>query len=194
MKMETVTGISKLFIKMKEDGYLSMILAKITDDVLFAWTILDTNAFVADISASFKVSRSIVDAPIIFNGCQNSQEQHGDVLMDMYTYIVSITPLYVTRNLRKEARYNATDAKYSHYRSMAGSITWAGNGYLPQAAFAGYYMQQKEPRLRLHYLTEANRMVKEIKGLVPIIRSRKIRASMESMDVWMFSDASFNIA
>lgn len=113
--------------------------------------------------------------------------------MDMDTYMESIKPLNLPRARRKEAMDKATPQEYKAYRSLAGSIIWAGNGSLPQAAFVGSYMQQIAPRLRVQDLTEANKMLKEIRDLEPRIMFPILKADVERLDVWTFSDASFNI-
>lgn len=56
-----------------------------------------------------------------------------------------------------------------------------------------HIMQQKAPRLTVHDLTEGNRMLKELKDLTPTIRIRKTHITIQKIDVWTFSDASFNI-
>lgn len=193
MKMKTITGVSQIFVKRKPNGSIQLLLAKITDDLLFAGTMQDMNEFVEKISARFKISKAIIDAPIDFNGCRITQDEHGDISMNMTTYVNSIQPMDVTRNRRKEAEDKATEDEYQQYRSLSGSIMWAGNGTLPQAAFTGSFMQQKAPKLRVHDLTEGNKMLKELKDLNPTITFRKLRTGITKIDVWTFSDASFNI-
>lgn len=70
---------------------------------------------------------------------------------------------------------------------------WAGNGSLPQAAYVGSLMQQIAPRLRVRDLTEANKMLKEIRDLNPQILFRNLTGDIAEIDVWTFSNASFNI-
>lgn len=193
MNMGTVSGFSQLFLKRRKDSSIQLILAKITDDLLIAGTTNEMEEFVARISGRFDVSKTIIDAPINFNGCRISQDERGDVTMDMTAYLNTIKPMDITRNRRKEATEKATKDEYNKYRSMAGSIVWAGSGSLPHAAFTGSYMQQRAPTLRVQDLTEANKMLKELKDLTPIVRFRKLDSSIRAMDVWTFSDASFNI-
>lgn len=67
INMETLTDISQLFIKMEEKGSIWIILAKITDELLFEGTIAGMEGFVEDIPGRLKVSKSIVDAAININ-------------------------------------------------------------------------------------------------------------------------------
>lgn len=193
MGMETVTGVSQLFIKRGAEGNIQMIMAKITDDLLFAGSKERMGQFVESIQARFSISKIIVDGPIDFNGCRITQDVHGNITMDMGAYTDSIKQMEITRNRRKESQHKATDEEYHEYRSLSGSIIWAGNGTLPQAAFTGSYMQQKAPNLRVQDLTEGNKMLKELKDMKPVIKFRKITSKILALDIWTFSDASFNI-
>lgn len=168
--IKRVTGVSQLFLKRTKDGSIRMILAKVTDYIIFSGTKDDMDQFVSHISSRFKISKAIIDAPIELNGCRITQLPDGDIVMDMQRYVKSIRQMDISRTRRKEATHKSTDEEYHEYRSTAGSIIWAGNGTLPQAAFAGSYLQQKAPRLTVHYLTEANKMLKELQDLTPTIR------------------------
>lgn len=193
MVFEQVRGISQLFLKRAEDGSISMLLAKVTDDLLISGKTDVLKNFLQQLTKKFKVSKSILDSQIDFNGCRITQDEEGNITMDMKKYVDSIQSLDITRSRRKEANDKATEKEYDDYRSLAGSLMWAGNGALPQASFVASSMQQTAPRLKLHNLTEANKMLKELKDLQPIIRFNKINATIKEIDIWTFSDASFNI-
>lgn len=83
--------------------------------------------------------------------------------------------------------------EYDDYRSLLGSVIWAGNGTLPHASFVGSYMQQLAPRLRVGDLTEASKMLNKMRDLEPTIIFKRLTTPVEKVDVWTFSDASFNI-
>lgn len=57
------------------------------------------------------------------------------------------------------------------------------------------YMQQKSeaPRMSVLFTTDAKKMLKELKDLVAIVRFRKLDTTATKIDVWTFSDSSFNI-
>lgn len=191
--MDRVNGISQLFIKRRSDDTIKLILAKVTDDLLFTGDIDTMEEFVKEVSNRFKVSKAILNSPINFNGTRIEQDEKGNITMNMNAYMGSIKPLDITRARRKQPNEKATPHEYKDYRSLAGSIIWAGNGAMPQAAYVGSFMQQVAPRLRVSDMTEANKMLKEIKDLNPQIMFRKLNSEIISIDVWTFSDASFNI-
>lgn len=191
--MEMAHGISQLFIKRKGNGKIGMMLAKITDDLLIAGDRSTMEEFVTETAKRFKVSKTIIDDPINFNGTRIEQDTEGSITINMDAFMESIEPLDITRARRKEHEDIATQHEYTAYRSLAGSIIWAGNGALPQAAFVGSLMQQTAPRLRVKDITEANKMLKEIRDLKPLISFRKLTSEVDNIDVWTFSDASFNI-
>lgn len=79
-----------------------MILAKITDDLMFAGSIEDMECFVAKIKQRFDVIKAIFDGPLLFNGCMINQSNNGDITMDMYAYMETIQQLEVSRARRKQ--------------------------------------------------------------------------------------------
>lgn len=65
--MEILTGVSQLFLKLREDRSIGLILSKVTDYLLFSGTIDYMNCFVEQISSRFKIIKSIIDDAIDFN-------------------------------------------------------------------------------------------------------------------------------
>lgn len=193
MNMYTVEGVSQLFIKRRQDGSIMLMVAKVTDDLLIAADTETMREFIKKVNERFKVSKSVVDEQILFNGTRIMQDSAGNISMTMKDYMKSIKPITLSRARRKQAAERATQQEYRDYRSLAGSLIWAGGGTLPQAAFIASYMQQVAPRLRVHDLSEANKMLKELRDLDPTILFRKMNTAVSKIEVWTFSDASFNI-
>lgn len=54
-------------------------------------------------------------------------------------------------------------------------------------------MQQVAPRLSVADATEGNKMLKEAKDLNAVIRFNKLQGTVNKVEVWTFSDASYNI-
>lgn len=48
-------------------------------------------------------------------------------------------------------------------------------------------------QLRVSDLTEANKMLKELKDIQPTINFRKMQGGIKKLQVWTYSDASLNI-
>lgn len=113
--------------------------------------------------------------------------------MNMSDYLNSIKPLEITRSRRKESDLRTTEKEYDAYRSLEGTIIWGGNGTLPQASFLASNMQQTAPKLKVSDVIEANKMLKELKDMQPTINLNKMKMYMNKVEVWTFSDASFNI-
>lgn len=170
-----------------------MILKKVTDDLLFGADSDTMNYFVEQIERRFKIRKRIIDGRIIFNGCTITQNQQGDTSMDMKEYMSSIKSLDVTRARRKQVTEKATENEYKAYRSLAGSIIWEGNGTIPQSSYVGSYLKETAPRLRIQDLTEANKILKELKDPQPVILFQKTSAPATNVEAWTFSDVSFDI-
>lgn len=191
--METVKGISQLFLKRRPDGSILMMVAKVTDDLLIAADKEVLNEFVEQVRKRFKVSKSITNGTILFNGARIDRNEMGDISMTMQPFMESLKPIDMARSRRKQASDKATSREYQDYRSMAGSLIWAGNATLPQASYVASYMQQTAPKLRVHHVTEANKMLKELKDLNATITFKMMKKPAKRIEVWTFSDASFNI-
>lgn len=193
MGMETVRGISQLFVKRREDGSILLMVAKVTDDLLIAASAGVMKEFVEQVRKRFKISKSITNGPILFNGALIDRNERGDVSITMQPFMESLKPIELPRSRRKQSSEKATNEEYQEYRSMAGSLIWAGNATLPQAGYVASYMQQTAPKLRVHHVTEANKMMKELRDLDATITFKKMKKPAKKVEVWTFSDASFNI-
>lgn len=54
-------------------------------------------------------------------------------------------------------------------------------------------MQEQTPRVRAQDLSEAKKLLKELRDLKPVITYRIMARSEEDATVWTFSDSSFKI-
>lgn len=125
-----------------------------------------------------------------FNGCVIRQDDEGTVSMDMSVYMNELEYMHVTRERRKQTSGKATEKEYKAYRSLVGSIIWAGNGSLPHAPYMGSSMQQREPYLRVQDLVEAEKMLKQAEDQTPVPILRKKIGRVKSIEVWTPSDVS----
>lgn len=181
MEMEQAKGISQFFTKRRKDGSISILLAKITDDLLIAGELQAIKDFIEKLTGRFKVSKSIIDSAINFNVCRIQQDEEGNFEMNMADYLNMIKPLHISRMRRKESDQNATQEEYDAYRSLLGSLMWAGNGTFLQASFVASQMQQTEPRLSIRDITEANKMLKELKDMNPTLTFNNVDTDLEKM-------------
>lgn len=102
MGMEQAKGISQLFIKRRNDGSISMLLAKITDGFLITGDLLTLNEFVERLITRFQIRKAIIDSPINFHGCRIQKDEDGNVKINMDEYLNQIETLSITRYRRKE--------------------------------------------------------------------------------------------
>lgn len=76
---------------------------------------------------------------------------------------------------------------------MAGDLTWASNGLIPYASYAGSYMQPTAPRLRVGDITEGNNILKKMKDMDPVILYKKPHFEITPTEVCPYSYAAFNL-
>lgn len=65
---------------------------------------------------------------------------------------------------------------------------------MPQESFIGSSLQQNALQLRVSHIIEANKVRKEMTDLSPMIKYREIRGNVKNIEIWNYSDASFNIS
>lgn len=160
MGLDAMEGVSQFVIKRRPDRSVTLVLAKMTDHLLFAGSIYDMNASASAIKERFDISKAIIDGPIQYNGCRNMMYTDGHREMSMEQYVQSIDSWDMTRETKEQHDEKASRHEYDAYRSLAASIIWAGNVTVPYASSIGSFMQQTATRLRVGDLTEPNKMLK----------------------------------
>lgn len=191
---ERIYGVSQLFVERDRSGTITMLVSKVTDDILMGGSTQHMEVFAARIKKRFEISKVIVDGIIHFNGCILTQGSAGGIEMSMETYMEAIPSIPVPTARRKQHDEKATKSEVAQYRSLAGAMIWAGSGALPQAAYVGSEMQQRIPSLKVHDLCEANGMLKEMRDLKPIVAFPKPNKEIKTATITSFSDAAFNIS
>lgn len=193
--LERVFGIPQLFVKRDKDGYISLIIAKVTDDFLLGGAIEQMQLFIESLKNRFIVGKTVVDGKIHFDGCEIKQDQEGSITMSMIRYLERLKPIVISRERRKQRMEMATQAEVKQYRSLACTLMYLGNGVLPQASYITSALQQWIGKVNVERLVQANEMLKELLNLKPWVMFRK-PPSMENIKqvlVSTFSDASFNL-
>lgn len=117
-----------MFMRRGTDGTIEIIVANVTDDLLFAADEETMTDFTDKIYKRFNVSRALIDETINCKGCRIDQEDQRNKRMRMNVYMPSIKSIGLPRKRRKEHMGKATDLEYKAYRSLSGNLTWAGNG------------------------------------------------------------------
>lgn len=189
---QRLSGVSQLYIKRKENGTISLLLGKLTDDLLIAGARGDMENFAIAIKARFLIGKVVIDDTIMFNGCTINQTEEGDIQLRMSEYLKNISPTIIspgaTRDLEK-----ATDTEIQDFRRLAGELLWLGSSALPQAAYFGSLLQQRVPNLTKAHILEANRALTQLKRLDATVTFKTPPVNPKEVELVSFSDASFNI-
>lgn len=191
--LERVPGISQMFIRRGKGGEIKLMVSKVTDDILMAGSAHDLRQFASTMAQEYKLSKVVIDDEIQFNGCTIRKEEDGHTTIDMVEYMDRISQINIDADRYKKQQLKATDKEIEAYRALAGELVWIGYGTLPQAAVVASYMQQKVPTLTVHDLVEANKTLKELKDLRPVIRYLPHKKDA-NITVCTYSDAAFNIS
>lgn len=81
--LERVNELSQFFVRRNNIEWLSMIIAKVTDEVLMADSIGDMNSFGDYHAKRFVVSKVILGGEIIFNGYTVVQDRIRNITKPM---------------------------------------------------------------------------------------------------------------
>jgi len=188
-----VYGVSQLYVRRGPEEEICLLLAKLTDDMLIAGNDRDIREFIAQIGHRFETRKSIIGSEISFNGCTITQSDSHTVL-SMESYFASIRKINVSKGGLAQKREKATATEIAAYRRLAGELIWLGCGALPQPLVVGYLMQQHVSSLEVEHIHQANRSLRELRNLRPVVTFRRPIAPISSVEVVTFSDAAFNIS
>ena len=132
---ELVASLSQLYVKRNKSGEIILLVAKLTDDLLLAGTHNELRAFTEQISARFKISKTITTGEIKFNGCTITKNNGGDIQMTMDEYAQEITAIEISKGKKADGRSPATTKEISAFRKLAGLMVWIGSGVSPMAEY-----------------------------------------------------------
>jgi Reverse transcriptase (RNA-dependent DNA polymerase) len=188
---ETLPGLSQFFILRDNSGRITILLAKVVDDLLLAGSVTTMNDFYKALCARFKVGRFTCDRPFIFNALNITQDHSSSsITMDMLDYPAKCIPLSFSPTRLKESDIPATPEERTDYQSLAGTLNFFGHGGLPPACFVDSYLQQQLGDLRVHHLAHANSLLKEILQLQPKLYFPSAPAQSHDPHLVAWSDAA----
>lgn len=187
--LETVFGLSQLFVQRDATGKVILLVAKVTDDFLIGGNVKDIRNFIEKMKRRFAVGKAVVDKPFFFDGCEIHQDTAGNITMSMKRYVERLKPITLTKTRRSQEQEMATEEEKTQYRSLAGTLLYMGNAVMPQASYVTSVLQQQISALRVKHLAQANEMVKELLQLEPVLKYMK-PANIKNAIVSSFSDAS----
>lgn len=192
-KFEMVTGLSQTFVRRDRNECISMMFAKVTDDIPMAGSIEDMNSFTDYLRKIFVACKIIIDDEMIFNGCTIVQDRIGNISMSMDSYMENLKPIVLSGSRRKMQSSLVDPNEVSTYRSLSGVLAWIGYATLPEAALASSLLQQRKSRRTVSDLCEANNMLKKLKKLNPSIYYEKPQRR-KATATYSFSHAAFSIS
>lgn len=187
--LESVFGLSQLFAQRDDNGKITLLVAKVTDDFLICGLTTDISRFIDKMKEKFDVGKAVIDNSFLFDGCEISQDEPGNIRMTMKRYVERLKPISLSRQRRRQLHEFATETEKKQYRSLAGTLLYLGNGVLPQASYVTSVLQQQISALKVRNLVDANEMVGEILQLEPTITFLQPH-SVKEATISSFSDAS----
>lgn len=190
MGMKRLAGAHQLFAKRNEDGKLTLIVARTTDDFLISGDKGTIEAFMGHMRNRFVVGKAFVEPKMKFNGCVINVGKEGDIDLRMYDYLERLAPIQLSRNRRKDLHASATQREIAEYRSLAGTLMYLGTSVIPQASLATSPMQQRINCLKVGHIMETNSMLKDIMCLSPVLRFPANTSEGTTAMVVSFSDAA----
>ena len=151
---ETIAGLLQLFIfrQASQQRAVSLIAAKVVDDILLAGTSKELERFFASISNRFKVGRYISGRPFVFNGVLISPTSDLSASLSMSEFMETIEFLALTRRRRKQHEEKCMQKELTALQSLAGKLNFLGHGVQPQACLVTSKMQQNVGNVRVKHL------------------------------------------
>jgi hypothetical protein len=190
---EEVPGLSQFFILRDNSGRITVLLAKVVDDLLAGSVTAMTELYQA-LCARFKVGRFICNRPFTFNALNVTQDpSSSSIAMDMLDYLANFAPLQLSPTRRKDSELPATPEERTAYQSLAGTLKCFGHGVLLPACFVASYLQQHLGNLRVHHLAHANSLLKELLQLQPKLYFPSASAQSHDAHLIAWSDAAHGV-
>lgn len=90
--------------------------------MLLAGSVEAMTKFTDGMHYCFDLSKSIIEEPLIYNGCRISHTERGDIMISIYEYMTSIPYVYVSRSRRKSQKGKANNTEITAYRKVLGSL------------------------------------------------------------------------
>lgn len=79
--LHRVSAVDQLLVERNDNGDITLLLAKVTDDLLMVGQKEEQEKFTDERSKRFPISKAFIDEPIILNGCNIHQRLDGAIIM-----------------------------------------------------------------------------------------------------------------
>lgn len=85
--LQTVFGVSQLFVQCHTNGIIKLLVAKVTDDFLAGGLPPEITQFIGKMKDRFQVGKTVTDQSFFCNGCEIEQDHTGNISMKMNRYV-----------------------------------------------------------------------------------------------------------
>lgn len=154
-----VPRVSQTFVKRYLNGALLFILEKIANDLLFSEKLGQMNSL-SEINKRYRVRKNNHGRTDQFKQLQSNTRLAGTIMMRIKEKMDSIDQINNIMDSRKQSETNENNSEYDSYRSTEGSVIWAGNRNIPDAAYIEFYIQKVAPKLSVSHLSVEKSMIK----------------------------------
>ena len=140
-------GLQKLlevpqFFFVRSNGELSIVAAKVVDDILIAAPTSRAQNLISHICFQFKLGTIVYGpTPFEFYGLQINQGNDMVVTASSDKKLDDLTQMSVDRTRLKQYHERINEIQQSHYNSINGKLCWIGVIFSPFCSFAAVYLQ-----------------------------------------------------
>lgn len=117
-----------------------------------------------------------------------------NAINDMDGYGDSTNRIDIFSKLNMMQGDEATEGEIQGHRRLAEMLVWMPSGVLREAPSESSSVQQQLPRLNVNYPVVANKMLKEMRNIIPVVVFLKPSGTFEKVSVFLFSGVSFEIS
>ena len=177
---------------LRSSGKLTLVAAKVVDDMIIAAPVSRAKDLVAHISSQFKLG-TIVYGPTCFEFYDLKIYQDSDMVVTVSSEkkMDDVTEMSVHRSRRKQSDERLNEIERSHYQSINGKLCWIGVISSPFCAFAASYLQQKSPNATVSDLVVQNTLIRDVQVLGTVTKYvRPEDRGRIFLNIVCFADAS----
>ncbi len=184
-------NVPQLFYK-KENGKLTLILAKVVDDIIAAGVGNSAIQALNEFDKTFKLGE-IKSGPgkLRFFGINISQNEDRSIDADADDKTKDLFEYSISKLRRKQYEEPMNAIEKSAFMSMNSSLGWIGSSASPLFSFYSSYLQQKNGDLKVKHIIEQNNIIKKLRKYGSTISCPRPPLKKEfKLKVLVFTDAS----
>ena len=184
-----IAVIPQLFYLIK-DNKLSLLVAKIVDDLLVTGLPEVVRAFLQKFNMRYKLG-TVAHGPgrLRFYGMNIVQEDDFSSYIDADDKLASLETFPLTRLRRREVDSPLTTVEKASFMSLNSSLGWLGIAASPFCAFYASFLQQKLPNATVAALVSQANGLKLLKNLGTRISFPRPSSGTKQVSIVVFADA-----